>query len=734
GKLFFFAPGFRTTFTQRGSKMKALFIFLITNIAYTAASGQTKISGRVADPKGNPVVLANVFLTGTFDGASTDESGRFEFFTLREGSKELQVSHTGFKDFRKNIALGGEAIFVTIQLQEEIHSLDAVTITAGTFAASDQARTTIFRAVDIATTAGATADIAGALNTLPGTQKVGESGRLFVRGGDGYETRTFIDGQIVLDAYSSSAPNAPSRGRFLPFMFKGTSFSTGGYSAEYGQALSSILALESKDKSEITRTDFGILSVGTDVGHTQAWDRGSIGGKIQYTNLRPYFGLIQQNFDWKNPPSSIEGHAAFRKQSGKEGLLKLYGNFNQANLSLFRRNIDDESHRELYDLDNRYNYLNASYKNLLSSNWMVRGGFSYTRMENRIVAGQNNIEEDEHAVHGKTVFEGSLSERVEIKTGIEIIDRNYVQRTEGVQQHRFHEFIASTFAEADVYESKRFVSRGGVRFEYNALNNEISFDPRFSLACKTSSAGQVSLAYGAFRQSPRNELLRINPALESERAHHYILNYQHVDNNRTFRIEAYHKRYRNLVKFKNGPEHDMDNSGYGFAEGVELFWRDNKSWKNVDYWISYSFLSTKRNYVDFPMEATPPFASKHNASIVYKHFITSLRSQSGVTWSYTSGRPYHDPNTPFFNAGKTPAYQDLSFNWSYLPNPSLIIYFSCTNVLGRENIFGYEFSKVLNDEGRYSSRAIGLPAKRFLFIGIFITLSKEKSVNQLPNL
>jgi hypothetical protein len=103
---------------------------------------------------------------------------------------------------------------------------------------------------------GATADIAGALNTLPGTQKVGESGRLFVRGGDGNETRTFIDGLVVLDAYKPSAPNTPSRGRFLPFMFKGTSFSTGGYSAEYGQALSSALVLDSKDKGELTADGF----------------------------------------------------------------------------------------------------------------------------------------------------------------------------------------------------------------------------------------------------------------------------------------------------------------------------------------------------------------------------------------------------------------------------------------------------------------------------------------------
>lgn len=124
---------------------------------------------------------------------------------------------------------------------------------------------------------------------------------MFVRGGEGNETKTFIDGMVVLDAYGVAAPNTPSRGRFLPFMFKGTSFSTGGYSAEYGQALSSVLALDSKDKQEMTRTDFGILSVGGDVSHTQVWDRASLAGKIQYTNIRPYYNLIRQEIDWKVP-------------------------------------------------------------------------------------------------------------------------------------------------------------------------------------------------------------------------------------------------------------------------------------------------------------------------------------------------------------------------------------------------------------------------------------------------
>jgi hypothetical protein len=156
--------------------------------------------------------------------------------------------------------------------------------------------------------------------------------------------------------------------------------------------------------------------------------------------------------------------------------------------------------------------------------------------------------------------------------------------------------------------------------------------------------------------------------------------------------------------------------------------------KDIDYWVSYSFLTTRRKYLHFPVEATPSFASAHNFSLVYKHFIHPVKSQMGFTWSYTSGRPFHNPNQQAFNAGHTPAYVDLSFNCIYLPKPALIVYLYCTNVLGSENIFGYEYSGQLNESGVYISRPTGQPAKRFVFAGIFITLSKERTVNQLPNL
>lgn len=717
--------------------MKTL-LYLILSICLMPAYAQTIISGSVVDSNGETVPGANIFIENTYDGSSSGDDGKFTFESTENGAVVLVVKFLGYKEYRKDLLLDGKVIILDVVLVEEVNQLNAITITAGAFTASDESRRTIFKAVDIASTAGATADIAGALNTLPGTQKVGESGRLFVRGGDGSEARTFIDGMVVLDAYGPAAPNTPSRGRFLPFMFKGTSFSTGGYSAEYGQALSSALVLDSRDQAEATRTDFGILSVGGDVAHTQRWERGSIAGKIQYTNLRPYMGLINQEIDWDTPPASVEGVAAFRQQVGKQGMVKVYGNFNRSDYSLYNHDIDDYTIKTPLNLTNNYRYLNGFYKDFINDKWTVRGGVSYNFQQNEIGLPDRSINEVEKGIHAKTVFEGTVSDRIELKTGVEVINRDYSQVYDIINATNFdlsfNEVITAGFAEADLIVSNKFVTRAGGRVEYNSLIGDYSIDPRVSLGYKVADNGQVSFAYGTFRQTARNEYMRINHDLDAEKAEHFIMNYQIINNDRTFRIETYYKRYDNLVKFMDTNPNNVNNDGTGYAKGVELFWRDNKSIRNADYWVSYSYLDTERDYLNFPSASTPAFASAHNFSFVYKHFVQSIKSQLGFTYSYTSGRPYNNPNEEKFNTSKTPYYSDLSFNMAYLPKPNLIVYFSCTNLLGRDNIFGYEYSSQQNDEGMYNSRAIRQAAPRFLFLGIFITLSKDKSVNQLPTL
>ena len=712
------------------------FLILTSILFFNHAGAQVTIKGTVVDGKQNAIPGANVLIADSYDGTSTDVQGRFEFLTTEQGNRTLMIRFVGYKESAIPLVISNEAIEVVAILTEEISELQAVTITAGAFTASDASRRTIFRALDIATTAGATADIAGALNTLPGTQKVGESGRLFVRGGDGDEAKTFIDGLVVLDPYGRSAPNTPSRGRFLPFMFKGMSFSTGGYSAEYGQALSSALVLDSKDKAELPRTDFGILSVGGDVGHTHVWHRGSAGGKIQYTNLKPYTGVIHQKTDWIDAPVSIESSAALRQEVGKNGMLKLYGNFNRSKFSLYQHDIDFNNKKSLYDLENKYEYLNASYRNILNENWSLRGGISYTDLKNEILTDTTGLSQSLTGVHVKAVAEGSISDNMEFKAGAEAIIRHFSET--GARQttnlHSLDETMSSVFFESDISASTNLIIRLGGRGEYNNLQDRLSLDPRLSFAYKVGTHGQLSIAYGKFRQSANTEFLKTNTDLQSEKADHYIINYQFVRGNKTFRIESFYKRYSDLVKFRNTGDQPSGNHGTGDAKGFEVFWRDNVSISRLDYWISYSFLDTKRNYLDYPYEARPSFASKHNFSIVTKYFVRQIKSQLGFTYSITSGRPYNDPNFGIFNGRSTPNYADLSFNWSYLPTTSIIIYLSCTNLFGRDNVFGYEYSTMPNSEGMYNARPIRQAAPRFLFAGIFITLSKDKAVNQLPNL
>ncbi len=718
--------------------MEKIFALLLTLLFSLATVAQINITGFVKDEKGEAIAGANVLIEGSYDGTSTSSDGKFSFFTTETGSQKLVVTFVGYKTISFPVELKAKDVTLEIVLQEEVNMLDGVTISAGSFTAGEEKRRTILKPLDIATTAGATADIAGALNTLPGTQKVGESGRLFVRGGDSNETRTFIDGIAVLDAYGPSAPNTPSRGRFLPFMFKGTSFSTGGYSAEYGQALSSALVLNSRDKAEINQTDIGILSVGGDVAHTQAWKRSSVTGKIQYTDLRPYVGLVDQRIDWIAAPVSLEASGAFRQQVGKDGIFKFFGNFNSSNFSMYNHAVAYPPNKLKYDLTNNYRYGNASYQQSLNKTWSVRGGLSYTFNQNNLELESVPLGETEKGIHAKTAFEKSFFDKLELRFGVEYYDRNYeatrINSFNQLQTASFRESLAAGFIEAEFFSSRHFVMKAGARVEQNNLINQTSLDPRFSMAYKPGKKGQFSFAYGQFRQTAKNQYVRINNQLDPEKAEHFILNYQVITDRRTFRVETYYKKYFSLIKYSSLDLASMNNAGSGYAKGVELFWRDNQTIKNVDYWVSYSYLDTERDYLNFPVSSVPSFASNHNFSFVYKHFISKVKSQVGFTYSYSSGRPYYNPNNEKFNSDRTPSYQDLSLNIAYLPKPNLIFYFSCTNLLGHDNIFGYDFSLSPDANSVYASRPIRQAADRFLFVGVFITLSKNKSIGQLPNL
>ncbi|MCD4710241.1 MAG: carboxypeptidase-like regulatory domain-containing protein, partial [Bacteroidales bacterium] len=228
---------------------------------------QTSITGLVTDVKGETLAGANIYIEGTYDGTTSNMEGLFLLESSESGEQILCIEFIGYKEYRKQIRLTGSRIeLATIELDEEVNELTAVTITAGTFEAGDKKKSISLSALDMVTTDGSSGDVYGALQALPGTTTVGESGKLFVKGGDSRESKTYIDGTLVYVPYSSSSPNISVRGRFSPFMFSGMMFSTGGYSAEYGQALSSVLSLKTNAMPVQDQLNISLLTVGAELG------------------------------------------------------------------------------------------------------------------------------------------------------------------------------------------------------------------------------------------------------------------------------------------------------------------------------------------------------------------------------------------------------------------------------------------------------------------------------------
>lgn len=720
--------------------MKNLFLSVTTLLSLVLATAQTTVSGVVTDAKNNPIVGANVYLEGTYDGASTSETGAFSFETIETGTQTLVVSMLSYDP---HYEVGDVSYFndLKISLLESINALSGVTLTAGTFEAGDNSKVSVLKPLDIVTTAGAAGDFVAALQTLPGTTTVNEDGRLFVRGGSAGETQVFIDGLRVFQPFNATANNIPTRGRFSPFLFKGITFSTGGYSAEYGQALSSVLLLNTTDVPDQEKTDISAMSVGGGVGHTKIWGDQSLSLNTSYINLAPYEALIPstQGVRWNSPYESISGEAVFRSK-GAKSMFKLYTGFNHAKLDIEQEDINFDDFVP-FSLENNNLYFNSTYKHYFENDWSLTTGAAISWDTNTIGLVEDDVDTKETATHFKVKARKNFSSRFNLNLGTEFFITNYdetfIAEEGGVFENNFEDRLWAGFAETDIFLSNQFAMKLGARGEHSSLLENFTISPRISLAYKPGDKGQFSVAYGDFYQNPLTEVVKFGQPMTSEKTSHYILNYQFVGNGKTFRAEAYYKDYNSLIKFDTEqPQFDSSftNLGSGYATGLDVFWRDNKSIENLDYWVSYSYLDTERDYRNFSERATPNFAPEHNLSVVTKYWVDKLRSQVGVSYSFGSGRPYDNPNTPEFLAEKTKPFNNLSVNWAYLIDQQKILYFSVNNVLGFNNINNYQYSDTPNINGVFDRRAITPAADSFFFVGFFWTISTDGKSNQLDNL
>ncbi|HWB27481.1 MAG TPA: TonB-dependent receptor [Chitinophagaceae bacterium] len=736
-------------------------LLLITSFIYA----QTTIKGTVKDNRSRPLAGASVTLKDTYDGATTDSLGNFHFNTTEKGPHIISITSLGYKQYDENVTLSGTPVIIDASLKEQLDELKAVTVSAGSFAAGDNKRGTVLSSLDVATTAGSNADITAALKTLPGTQQVGEQEGLFVRGGAGYEAKQYIDGTLVNNPYYSSVPDIASRGRFSPFLFKGTVFSTGGYSALYGQALSSVVLLESIDLPEKSEIDASIspLVVGAGTQQLAKNKRSSWGFSYDYVNVGLYFSLVKQTPDYFKLPQFHNGDANFRIKTKNGGIIKYYTTFAKSNLGIRRPDVDSSYLKDAFSLKNINWYNNLSWRENLNNGWKMNLGASYSTNTDNIaqqVQDQNNqpkqfspytywmnyknfgIDSRQDLSQIKAVFNKKLGGISSINVGAEYW-YNYNKFTYNDTLRKLVDNYVAAFTEANVYLTNELAAQIGVRFEHSSVINKSDIAPRISLAYKTGKDAQVSLAYGQFYQKPENNQLFYTTNVGFTKATHYIINYQKMNTQRIFRVEAYYKTYADLIKTVpvGYNYYAYNNSGKGYARGIDVFFRDKKTIKNLDYWISYSYIDTKRNYLNYTEELQPNYAATHTASIVTKRFFQDLKMGVNLTYTFATGRPYYnflvDNSGKYFiqDQGKTKPYNSLNFSAEWVPSVGktnaktfIVLFASVTNVLGYNAVYGYNYSY----NGLFK-QPVEPPAKRFYFIGCFLSWGVDRTQDAINN-
>ena len=660
------------------------------------AMSQTVISGVVTDGR-EPMAGANVFIIGTIDGCLTDSLGRFEFATSKTGELSIKATFIGFEDA---VLTTTESQNLLIRMREQATTINEVVVTASTysFGKSDNFKT--MDALDVVMSGNSCGDIVAALQTLPGTQKVGENGKLYVRGGESDECQTFINGMHVLVPYSTNIENNAVRGRFSPFLFKGINFSLGGYGGEYGQALSSVLPMETTDVATGDKLGVSASLVDWNIGGTKAFSSSSLSFNADYTSMGLYDALFPDRINWTRPYRKLSGEAQYKAELSSASVLKSYIGYDFTTLG---QHVDNR----MLSLYEHNIYANATLKSNIGRGYSLFTGIANSSVINDIDDAQilgDHYHNLRNEIHLKTEVRKVYSSVLKMSAGVEDYLRHSTKRYDNSHYSLDYNLLAA-HTDAQLRIVPKLFLNLSARVENASYDGGWLLMPRATLSYVPNKRFQLSAMLGKYSQTADDDnIVMSGKNLSQSTANHAILSMQYEIRNTLLRIEPYYKKYHNLPLIANGL---YTADGYGTSKGVDVFFENHSLIKNLTSTLSYSFNDSERLYLDYTALRTPDYVSRHNVRMTLKYNIG--KTIIGLSESYASGRKYP--------IGTTPHYNSVDANITWLVSPKIIVYTSLNNIFGRTNIFRY------NPDGT----TVKANRDRFFYIGIFVSLKNNKA-------
>lgn len=232
-------------------------IFLILLGCSAMLQAQTVKGVLTEDETGEAIPFANVVLDGTRYGNATDINGFFLINKMPPGTYTLRVRFVGYQEYTEEITLKkGETIVRNISLKSEAKMLKNITITDNrveerklqTQVSVEKITASQIRQMP---SIGGTADLAQYLQVLPGINSTGDQGgQLYIRGGSMIQNLCLLDGMIVYNPFHSIGLYSI----FETDIILNADIYSGGFGAEYGGRLSSVMDITTRDGNKKRHT------------------------------------------------------------------------------------------------------------------------------------------------------------------------------------------------------------------------------------------------------------------------------------------------------------------------------------------------------------------------------------------------------------------------------------------------------------------------------------------------
>ncbi|MFA5806237.1 MAG: TonB-dependent receptor [Melioribacteraceae bacterium] len=218
-----------------------IFILLLIFFASGVSAQQITVKGKLLDASNNdPLIGANIGVENTTLGTTTDYNGNFKII-LKSIPQTLIFSNIGYKIER--VIINKETLDLKILLKPTSYMLQEISVFSKQ--RDNELNVASIQNEQVKNFAGFTKDALRSVQLMPGVSNNNEGSPLInVRGGTYDENLVLVNGVEIYSPFHLKAFTPMGVGIFNIDMVKNINFSAGGFSAEFGNALSSIMNIE----------------------------------------------------------------------------------------------------------------------------------------------------------------------------------------------------------------------------------------------------------------------------------------------------------------------------------------------------------------------------------------------------------------------------------------------------------------------------------------------------------